>query len=71
MTKIKYKGTNLDMRTAEVKKSPMGIVGANRFEETEKLSMAIPNQVIEEWIDETLKQDEDEKAADAKEMSSD
>ena len=33
--------------------------------------MAIPNQVIEEWIDETLKLDEDERAADAKEGTSD
>ena len=33
--------------------------------------MAIPNQVIEEWIDETLKQDEDERKEDAKEGNSD
>ena len=61
------------MRTGkfEVKRLSMGQIGANRFEEIEKQSMAVPNQVIEEWIDETLKLDEEEKAQDTKEGNSD
>ena len=48
----------------------MGHIGVNRFEEGEK-SLTIPNQVIEEWIDDTLRQDEEEKVQDKKDGNSD
>ena len=54
----------------EVKRTPIGHIGLNRFEDGDKAS-AVPNQVIEEWIDETLQRDEEEKAQDLKEGSSD
>ena len=47
----------------------MGHIGVNRFEEGEK-SLTIPNQVIEEWIDDTLRQDEEEKVQDKKDGNS-
>ena len=62
--KISYKGSNIDFESGakNIKKAAGKKTGKNRFEEIENESLAMPNQVIEEWIDETLKQDEEEKA---------
>ena len=65
--KLKFSGSNLDIdvknNKLEIKKTPIGHIGVNRFDTESDKTRTIPSQVIEEWIDETLKIDEEERLA--------
>ena len=74
--KLSFKGSKIDLEQKsekpKLKKKPsLASISPNRFEDSEKASASIPSQAVEEWLDATLRQDEEEKAADRKEGNSD